>query len=174
MLGAVLEVHTLNSDIIAFTNGTRTPEGEARASQKYPDWDKQLEAWGVPIDNRIIESFERLQDGGTHRDQDEDKQYDKFRVHFTEGEPVERNAFLVDYPTDQTSTLPAQMGLEMDNRKIKVTSAMRTNETGVFAIGDANSDGSTNVPHAMFSGKRAAVYIHGEFPPPTCQLWLKY
>jgi hypothetical protein len=26
----------------------------------------------------------------------------------------------------------------------------------------------------MFSGKRAAVYIHGEFPPPTCQPWLKY
>ncbi|KAJ5316516.1 hypothetical protein N7508_001024 [Penicillium antarcticum] len=39
---------------------------------------------------------------------------------------------------------------------------MRTNQTGFFAIGDANSDGSTNVPHAMFSGKRAAVYIHVE------------
>lgn len=55
----------------------------------------------------MIQSFERLQDGGTHRDDEEDKQYDKFRVHFTEGEPVERNAFLVDYPTDQTSTLLA-------------------------------------------------------------------
>lgn len=93
----------MNSDIIAFTNGTRTPEGEARASEKYPDWEKQLEAWNVTIDNRIITSFERIQDGGKHRDNAEDKQFDTFRVHFTEGKPVERNAFLVDYPTDQTS-----------------------------------------------------------------------
>lgn len=153
----------MNNDIIAFTNGTRTSEGETRASAKYPDWDKQLEAWNVTIDNRTITSFERVQDGGEHRDTAEGKQYDKFRVHFTEGEPVERNAFLVDYPTDQLSTLPVEMDLEMESRKIKVTSAMRTNETGVFAIGDANSDGSTNVPHAMYSGKRAAVYIHGRF-----------
>jgi hypothetical protein len=40
VLGAVLEFHTLNSDIIAFTNGTRTPDREARAAAKYPDWDK--------------------------------------------------------------------------------------------------------------------------------------
>lgn len=161
MLGAVLEIHTLNSDIIAFTNGTRTPEYEAKATAKSQDWEKQLKAWNVTIDNRMISSFERIQDGGTHRDDTEDKQYDKFLIHFTEGEPVERNAFLVDFPTNQTSTLPYQMGLEMVDSKIKVASSMRTNETGVFAIGDANSDGATNVPHAMFSGKRAAVYIHG-------------
>lgn len=161
MLGAVLEVHTLNSDIIAFTNGTRTPENEAKATAKSQDWEKQLKAWNVTIDNRMISSFERIQDGGKYRDDEEDKQYDKFRIHFTEGEPVERNAFLVDFPTNQTSTLPYQMGLEMEDSKIKVASSMRTNETGVFAIGDANTDGATNVPHAMFSGKRAAVYIHG-------------
>lgn len=161
MLGAVLEVHTLESDIIAFTNGTRTPEGEARAEAKSADWDKQLEAWNVTIDDRMISSFERLQDGGKNRDEDKDEQFDKFNIHFTEGEPVERNAFLIDVPTGQTSTLPYQMGLEMDSDKIKVASSMRTNETGVFAIGDANTDGATNVPHAMFSGKRAAVYIHG-------------
>lgn len=63
------------------------------------------------------------------------------------------------------------MGLELDNRKTKVTSAMRTKETGVFAIGDANSDDTTNVPHAMFSGKRAAVYIQGEFRP-RCEVRL--
>ncbi|KAJ5123269.1 FAD-dependent pyridine nucleotide-disulfide oxidoreductase [Penicillium atrosanguineum] len=162
VLGAVLEVHTLESDIIAFTNGTRTPEGEARAEAKYADWDKQLAAWNVTIDNRMISWVERLQDGGKNRDDDEDKQFDKFNIHFTEGEPVERNAILIDVPTNQTSTLPYQMGLEMDSDKIKVASSMRTNETGVFAIGDANTDGATNVPHAMFSGKRAAVYIHVE------------
>ena len=45
---------------------------------------------------------------------------------------------------------------------------------GVFAIGDCNSDNSTNVPHAMFSGKKAAVFAHGMFSflsptiPPCC------
>lgn len=161
MLGAVLEVHTLDSDVIAFTNGTRTPEGEARAEAKSADWDKQLAAWNVTIDNRIITAFERLQDGGEHQNEAEDMQFDKFNVHFAEGDPVERNAFLIDVPTGQTSTLPYQMDLEMASDKIKVASSMRTNQTGVFAVGDANSDGATNVPHAMFSGKRAAVYIHG-------------
>jgi thioredoxin reductase len=55
------------------------------------------------------------------------------------------------------------MGLDMAGDKINVTSGMRTSEPGVFAVGDANSDGSTNVPHAMFSGKKAAVYLHGKF-----------
>lgn len=65
------------------------------------------------------------------------------------------------------------MGLELDDRKIKVTSAMRTNESGIFAIRDANSDGYNNVPYAIFSGKRAAVYIHGEFRP-LCEVGLIY
>jgi thioredoxin reductase len=163
MLSDVLEVHTLYSDMIAFVNGTQTPEGEARAAAKVSDWKEQLEAWGTKIDNRTIASIERLQDGGKNRSETEHAQYDKFRVHFTTGEPVERSAFMVNVPTAQYSSLPAQMGLEMAGAKINVTSGMRTSQSGVFAVGDANSDGSTNVPHAMFSGKKAAVYVHGKF-----------
>ncbi|OQD82416.1 hypothetical protein PENANT_c021G05111 [Penicillium antarcticum] len=161
-LSNVLEVHTLYSDMIAFVNGTQTPEGEAKATAKVSDWKEQLEAWGTKIDNRTIASIERLQDGGTNRSETEHAQYDKFRVHFTTGEPVERSAFIINVPTDQYSSLPAKMGLDMDGTKINVTSGMRTSETGVFAVGDANNDGSTNVPHAMFSGKKAAVYLHVE------------
>ncbi|KAJ6050283.1 uncharacterized protein N7446_005479 [Penicillium canescens] len=162
MLSNVLEVHTLYSDMIAFVNGTQTPEGEARAAAKVSDWKEQLEAWGTKIDNRTIASIERLQDGGKNRSDTEHAQYDKFRVHFTTGEPVERNAFIINVPTAQYSSLPTQMGLDMAGGKINVTSGMRTSEAGVFAVGDANSDGSTNVPHAMFSGKKAAVYLHVE------------
>ncbi|KAJ5769782.1 uncharacterized protein N7511_001833 [Penicillium nucicola] len=162
-LSNVLEVHTLYSDMIAFVNGTQTPEGEAKATAKVADWKEQLAAWGTKIDNRTIASIERLQDGGQNRSETEHAQYDKFRVHFTTGEPVERSAFIINVPTDQYSSLPAKMSLDMDGKKINVTSAMRTSESGVFAVGDANSDGSTNVPHAMFSGKKAAVYLHGKF-----------
>ncbi|KAJ5952976.1 FAD-dependent pyridine nucleotide-disulfide oxidoreductase [Penicillium vulpinum] len=162
MLGNVLETHTLYTDIIAFVNGSQTADGEARATAKVADWKEQLAAWNTTIDNRTITSIERLEDGGKDREEDGDEQFDKFRLHFTTGEPVERNALIVNFPTVQTSSLPAKMHLDMVGDKINVTSAMRTSQSGVFAIGDANSDGSTNVPHAMFTGKKAAVYVHVE------------
>ncbi|CAG8057023.1 unnamed protein product [Penicillium salamii] len=161
-LSNVLETHTQYDDIIAFVNGTQTPEGEARAAAKVPDWKEQLAGWNTTIDNRTISSIDRLQDGGKDRKEDSDRQFDKFLIHFTTGEPVERNAIMINVPTVQTSTLPVKMGLDVVDNKINVTSGMRTSQTGVFAVGDANSDGSTNVPHAMFSGKKAGVFVHVE------------
>lgn len=38
---------------------------------------------------------------------------------------------------------------------------LRTTVPGVWGVGDANSDNSTNVPHATSSGKKAAVFCHG-------------
>jgi thioredoxin reductase len=167
MLSNVLETHTLYDDIIAFVNGSQTADGEARATAKVADWKEQLAAWNTTIDNRTISSIERLRDGGKNRDEGADAQFDKFRLHFTTGEPVERNALIVNFPTVQTSSLPAKMNLEIVSNKINVTSGMRASEAGVFAVGDANSDGSTNVPHAMSSGKKAAVYLHGKIIIPS-------
>lgn len=167
VVGSVMETHTLYSDIIAFTNGTYTPANEVALAAKYPNWKQQLEAWNVGIDNRSIASIERLQDGDDHRD-DTGRQYDIFRVHFTDGSSVVRNTFITNYPTAQRSTLPEELSLVMVDNKIDTTdyTGMRTSLSGVYAVGDCNSDGSTNVPHAMFSGKRAGVYVHGE-PPYT-------
>ncbi|KAJ5949336.1 hypothetical protein N7454_000920 [Penicillium verhagenii] len=163
VLGSVLETNTLFSDIIAFVNGTDTPDNEAAATAKVADWKDQLDAWNVKIDNRTITHIERLQDGETHQNTTTDQQFDKFLIHFTEGEPVERGALIINAPTVQHSTLPAQMGLNITNQKIDVvTASMRTSMAGVWGIGDANSDASTNVPHAMFSGKKSAVYLHVE------------
>ncbi|KAJ5369687.1 uncharacterized protein N7496_005779 [Penicillium cataractarum] len=161
VLGSVLEVNTQFSDIIAFVNGTQTPAGEAQATASHEDWREQLKAWNIKIENRTIASIERLQDGETHQNKTADMQFDKFLVHFTTGEPVERNAFITNFAAVQRSSLPYQMHLNVTKEKINVdASGMRTNVTGVYAVGDANSDGSTNVPHAMYSGKKAAVYLH--------------
>ncbi|GES65703.1 sulphydryl oxidase Sox [Aspergillus terreus] len=162
-VGSMLEIHTLNTDIVALANGTQTPEVEAQLAADKPDWQAQLAAWNVRIDNRTIESFRRLQDGEEHQD-DQGRQFDIFEVRFTDGSTLVRNAFITNFPTAQRSTLPADLGLQMVDGKIDTSSfsGMRTSLPGVFAIGDANSDGSTNVPHAMFSGKRAAVYMHVE------------
>ncbi|RLL99294.1 hypothetical protein CFD26_102765 [Aspergillus turcosus] len=162
VVGSVLEVYTLNTDIIAFVNGTQTPETEDALSQKYPNWEKQLEAYGVALNNETIESIERLQDGEDVRD-DEGRQFDVFRVNLADGSSVIRNAFITNFPSEQRSSIPEDLGLKMQGNKIDTNiNGMRTSQAGVFAVGDANSDGSTNVPHAMFSGKRAAVFVHVE------------
>lgn len=164
VLDSVMEVHTLFSDIIAFVNGTETPEGKAAATAKHEGWKKQLDAWNIKIENRTIARIEHPRDGEIHQNKTADLQFDKFIVYFTDGKSIERNAFITNFPAVQRSTLPAQMGLNMtEDQKIKVDfNGMRTSQAGVFGVGDANSDNSTNVPHAMFSGKRAAVDIHVE------------
>ncbi|KAJ5288110.1 hypothetical protein N7478_003796 [Penicillium angulare] len=170
VLGSVLETNTQFEDIIAFVNGTDTPASEAAATKQHASWKEQLKAWNVTIDNRTISSIERIQDGGVHRNNTADVQYDKFLVHFTQGAPIERGAFIINAPTVQHSNLPYQMNLNVKNEKIVVdTSSMRTNVTGVWAIGDSNSDASTNVPHAMFSGKKSAVFLHVEISKEDSQ-----
>lgn len=151
-------------------NGTDTPEGEAAAEAQHAGWKEQLKAWNVKIDNRTITRIERTQDGETHQNKTADLQFDKFLVHFSEGDPVERGAFIINAPTVQHSKLAYQMGLNVSKEKIVVdTGSMRTSEAGVWAIGDANSDASTNVPHAMFSGKKSAVYLHVEMSKEDSQ-----
>ncbi|KAL2845972.1 hypothetical protein BJX68DRAFT_277187 [Aspergillus pseudodeflectus] len=165
IVSSLLEVATLNTDIIAFVNGTYTDETVGVLETQYPDWRAQIAAYNVRIENRTIASFTRLQDGGEVQNEAHDQQLDIFRVDFTEGEPVIRNAFLTNFGTAQRSSLPYDLDLVMtDDGKIDTSSysGMRTSLAGVFAIGDCNSDGSTNVPHAMFSGKRAAVFGHVE------------
>ncbi|KAA8643064.1 hypothetical protein EYZ11_008896 [Aspergillus tanneri] len=161
VVASALEVYTLNQDIIAFLNGTHTPEAEAELAAKYPDWKKRLEMYNVQLENATISSFERIQDGEDNHD-DEGREFDIFRVHFTNGSSVDRNAFITNYPTAQRSSIPSSLGLAMKGKSIDSNSAMRTSMSGVFAVGDCNGDGSTNVPHAMFSGKRAAVNAHVE------------
>ncbi|KAE8401391.1 hypothetical protein BDV37DRAFT_296251 [Aspergillus pseudonomiae] len=164
VVGSVLEVYTLNTDIIAFVNGTQTPDQEAALAKKYPNWEAQLEAYNVRLENETIASFERIQDGAQVKDRNGTRQIDIFRVHFANGSSIDRNAFITNYPSEQRSDLPKQLGLAMLGNKIDATTnpGMRTSVPGVFAVGDCNSDNSTNVPHAMFSGKRAAVFAHVE------------
>ncbi|OJJ33013.1 hypothetical protein ASPWEDRAFT_115064 [Aspergillus wentii DTO 134E9] len=158
----VREVATLNSDIIAFVNGTQTPENEQALDKADPQWREELAAYNVTVDNRIISSIERLQDGGNHTD-NEGRQFDIFRLHFTDGSTAQRNAFLTSFPVVQRSNLAASLGAQIVDNKIQVSiGTQATNIPGVYAVGDANSDGSTNVPHAMFSAKRAVVYLHGK------------
>ncbi|KAI1270367.1 putative thioredoxin reductase [Xylariaceae sp. FL1019] len=166
--GNVFEVETLNSDIIAFVNGTDTEVARAKASRKVPDWERFLAQRNVTIENRTIERVTRLANGSEGSgDRNPNAatapEHDLFRVDFLEkGPSVERAAFLASFPVEQQSSLGADMGIRIDGVKLFADQSigLQTNIAGVYAVGDANSDNSTNVPHAMYSGKRAAVYMH--------------
>lgn len=163
--GMVREMLTLNTDVYAFVNGTDTPEARETAEEEFPDWQTFLALHNVTVDNRTMSSITRLQNGGdnpgdpslpTH------PEHDLFRVDFEEGESVERAAFLASWPDAQKSSVGADMGVQLWGGRLAVdaTKGLVTNVPGVYAIGDANSENVTNVPHALFSGKRTAVYLH--------------
>ncbi|KAJ4153496.1 hypothetical protein LMH87_009981 [Akanthomyces muscarius] len=160
------EVTTLNTDVVAFTNGTAANQTQLDATEKsFPQWRDYMKAKGATVDDRVLTSIERLRDGGdpsadpslpTH------PEHDLFRVHFATGEPVLRNAFVINVPTDQASSLPEDIGAKIVGGKVDVdqTKGLVTSVPGVYAIGDANNAGATNIPFALFSGKRTAVYLH--------------
>jgi thioredoxin reductase len=164
---AVREMVTLNTDIVALVNGTNTPEFRATTDAKFAKWETYLQIHKVPVDNRTITAITRLQNGG---DTEADPslptapEHDLFRVDFDEGESLERNAFLAAFPSEQMSKVGQELGVHLYGGRLAAdqTAGLITNIPGVYAIGDANSDNTTNVPHAMFSGKRTAVYLHGE------------
>lgn len=185
-LSAALEMRTLNTDIIVMTNGTDNLDQRAIATQRSATWQAQFAAYNISIVNTTISSIKRIRDINGNpvaasistRDQTplvfenqintsadssgpNGKEKDAFRVQFADGLSVERSAFIINIETEQTSKLAAMLNLNMTGSKIKVTPNMQTNVTGIFAVGDANDDGSTNVPHAMYTGKKAAVVAHG-------------
>ncbi|KAI1935095.1 hypothetical protein LOZ66_005400 [Ophidiomyces ophidiicola] len=162
VLDTVLEISTLNGNITAFVDGTDTPEENRLAKEKYPRWREQLQKYQVRIENRTIKTIERLSTFNGHQPPEVDPISNLFKVHFADGSVTERNAFVYNFPSDQRSPLVARLGLQMTkDGKIKtIISSMRTSSDGVFAVGDANSDGSTNIVHAMWSGKKAAIEAH--------------
>lgn len=161
----VLEILTLNKDIIVFVNGTDTPAEEEATTQKIPIWQSIFSENKVQVENRTIKSIVRIRNGsdGYH---DPSKastaELDKFRVEFEQGPPVTRDAFVVNIPNELASSVGPDMGVSVVNGKLKTDNAkgLVTNVPGVYAVGDANSDQSTNVPHALHSGKRSAVFLH--------------
>ncbi|PNP56995.1 hypothetical protein THARTR1_02837 [Trichoderma harzianum] len=165
--GAVREIISLNRDIILFVNGTDTPEQRAATEEGFPKWEQYLKLHGIKIDNRVLTSIKRLANG-TVGDEDPSlpshPEHDLFQLNFETGAPVLRDALLTNFDTAQKSNLGEETGVALYGGKLAADEShgMVTNIPGIFAIGDANSDNVTNVPHAMYSGKRAAVYIQVE------------
>ncbi|KAK3390064.1 pyridine nucleotide-disulfide oxidoreductase-like protein, partial [Podospora didyma] len=163
---SVREMVTLNSDVVAFVNGSDTAAFRTTTDKKFPRWETYLQLHNVTIDNRTIARIERLQNG-TNGTEDPSlasvPEHDLFRVEFDDGRnPVERAAFLASWPDEQASKVGEELGVQLYGGRLYADPAngLITNVPGVYAIGDANTDNTTNVPHALFSGKRTAVFLH--------------
>ncbi|KAK2806705.1 hypothetical protein FQN50_005699 [Emmonsiellopsis sp. PD_5] len=162
VLDSVHEIATLNHDIIAFTNGTYTPEQQAEAAKKSATWKQELDKYGVKFEDRRIEIINRTMDGSVFGNTENRSEFDAFTVKLAgDNKLIERAAFVTNFPTKQRSDLAYKLKLDMEGVKIvNDFDGMNTSFPGIYAVGDCNNDDSTNVPHAMFSGKRAAVDIH--------------
>ncbi|KAI9901153.1 hypothetical protein N3K66_002970 [Trichothecium roseum] len=162
--GLVREVATLNSDVVAFVNGTDTPEARAAAEASFPRFESYLALKNVTVYNQTISAVTRLHEADpTDPNVPTAPENDLFQVEFADGSaPVERNAFLVSYPDEQRSTIGADLGVRLDGGRLAADASKGylSNIKGVYAVGDANADNSTNVPHALYTGKKAAVFLH--------------
>lgn len=163
----VREVSTLNSDVVAFVNGTDTPEKRNASEVEFPGWQTYLDVNDVKIYNQTILSITRLA-SGYNASEDPSlptyTEYDLFRVDLDDGTSVDRAAFFVEFPDEQRSPLGQEIGVNLVQGRLagNQSNGYLTNIPLVYAVGDNNVDRSTNVPHAMYSGKRAAVYLHGK------------
>ena len=126
---------TLTSDILMLTNGTYNDTTKAQASKDLPDWTEQLALYDIGVDDRIIASFSRVH--GNDSDYDDD-----FKITFTDGESIVRNAIKGTFPAALASDLPMKLGLQLSDESdatVLVDSHMQSSVSGIFMVGDANS-----------------------------------
>ncbi|KAK4209673.1 thioredoxin reductase [Rhypophila decipiens] len=163
--GNVRELVTLNKDLIAFVNGTDTPYYRNLTESKFPKWETYLRLHNVTVDNRTIVSITRLRDGANHTADPSlptAPEHDLFSIRLEDGTEVQRAGFFCNFPSEQSSKVGQEAGVVLYGGRLGVNPdrGLVTNVNGIYAIGDANSDNTTNVPHALFSGKRTAVFVH--------------
>ena len=117
------------------TNGTYNDTTKAQASKDLPDWTDRLALYNISVEDRIIASFSRVNKN--------DSDYnDDFRITFTDGESIVRNAIKGNFPAELASNLPTKLGLKLSNESdatVQVDHNMESSMPGVFMIGDANS-----------------------------------
>lgn len=63
--------------------------------------------------------------------------------------PLIVNRIIIHVSTTQTSNLHKQLLLEMGGNSVTIKSDMESSVSGLYVIGDANNDGSTNAYHAL-------------------------
>lgn len=153
---------TLNKSPLMLTNGTYDDAHIARVEEALPDYKERLKVNNITVDDRVLCKISRVH--GNDSDYEDD-----FVVTFTDNSTLVLDAMRGLFPAQLKSDLPGKLGMNLTKpvdsgdpsgaSVIVVKSDMQSSIPGIFAVGDTNSDGSTNVPHAMWSAKRAVVFM---------------
>ncbi|HEX8246106.1 MAG TPA: NAD(P)/FAD-dependent oxidoreductase [Longimicrobium sp.] len=135
---------TWTDDLTVLTHShPRDMSGEALATLKEHD---------IGVDQRAVTAFEGK--GGTLE-----------RVRFHDGASEDFEALFFHVATGPGSTLPQDMGCEVDDEGIvQVDNDFATSVPGVYAAGDI-TPGTRLVVRAAFEGTRAAMGIHKSLIP---------
>ena len=126
---------TLNANTLLLTNGTCTDAAKAETTKALPDWADRLASYNISVEDRAIAAFSRLH--GNDSDSDDD-----FRITFTDGGSIVRNAIKGTFPAELASRLPLSLDLTLSDESdatVRVDGHMETSAAGIFAVGDANS-----------------------------------
>ena len=144
------------------TNGTYDDAHIAKVEAALPDYKERLKVNNITIDDRVLSKIARIH--GNDSDYEDD-----FVVTFTDNSTLVLDAMRGLFPAQPRSDLARKLKMKVTDpvesgdpggaSVIVVESGMQSSIPGIFAVGDANSDRSTNVPHAMWSAKRAVVFM---------------
>ncbi|KAJ9224333.1 hypothetical protein DTO027B5_4113 [Paecilomyces variotii] len=153
-IGSALNMRKLTTDITIVTGGPLSKEDKEAAETRWPGWETVLKnSYKIPIRENDITKVERTTTSMEPKD-------DQYKVYLNGGGPLDANGIIIHVSTVQTSSLPKQLRLNMDGNGVKVNDNKESSVNGLYVVGDANNDGSTNAYHAMWSAKRAAVHAH--------------
>ncbi|KAJ5930260.1 hypothetical protein N7466_005753 [Penicillium verhagenii] len=154
-IGSALNLRKLTTNIKIVVGGTLTEADKKAAEERWPGWDTVIQkTYGIPVYQVDVTKIERTAKGNEPGD-------DEYKLTLS-GAPstLVTHGIMISAETTQTSSLHKQLHLQMDGKSIKVQPNMETSVGGIYAVGDANNDGSTNAYHAMWSAKRAVVNAH--------------
>ncbi|CAI7576404.1 unnamed protein product [Penicillium pancosmium] len=154
-IGGALNMRKLTTNIQIVTGGRLTDADKKAAEERWPGWENVIKVtYGIKVHEVDITKIERTAQGNEPSD-------DEYKLTLS-GSPstLVTNGILYSTDTKQTSDLYKQLHLQMDGSSVKVATNMETSVGGIYSVGDANNDGSTNAYHAMWSAKRAVVNAH--------------
>ncbi|KAJ5623259.1 hypothetical protein N7490_011864 [Penicillium lividum] len=154
-IGSALNMRKLTTKLTIVTGGKISDADKAAAEEKWPGWETVVKkTYGIPVHEVDVTRIDRTATGNEPKDD----QY-KITLNASPSQLI-TEGILISADTKQTASLHKQLHLQMDGNSIKVQTNMETSLGGVYAVGDANNDGSTNAYHAMWSAKRAVVNAH--------------
>jgi thioredoxin reductase len=156
-IGSALNLRKLTTNIQIFAGGKITDADKKNAEARWSGWETVIKkTYDISVHEADTTKIERTAKGKEPYDDEYKLTLDgSIRTLITIG-------VLMSTDHRQITNLHKKPHLQMDGTSVKVVFNMESSIGGIYVVGDANNDGSTNAYHAMWSAKRAVVNAHGK------------